>query len=313
MFSTLGVIFPIFALVFSGWALRRSGIVGDQATTEMNKFVVYLALPALLFDIIANSDWQTLWQPGFIFCLTLSTFGLMAVVYAVQCCRKVPAANSAIEALNASYANNGFMGFPLMLAVLGENSLTPTLIATIATVCVQFAVGIVLVEVGLQAKMHPLKLLQIVGSRVLRNPIVLAPLVASVFPTFALSVPSSAQTFLDLLGGAAAPCALVTVGLFLGSQPKGQKVLSTTTVSLTTVKLVVHPLITWVLAIYAFELSAFATYCIVLLAALPTGTGPFMLAKFYDLEPSTTSGTILLSTALSPITLLIMLTAFPPP
>lgn len=195
MFSTLSVIFPIFALVFSGWMLRRSGIVGDQATTEMNKFVVYLALPALLFNIIANASWQTLWQPSFIFCLSLSTFCLMAAVYVVQRYRKIPSANSAVEALNASYANNGFMGFPLLLSVLGEGSLTPTLIAVILTVCVQFAVGIVLVEVGLQAKAHPIKLLRIVSSRVLRNPLILAPLAASIFPSFDLSMPSSAQTF----------------------------------------------------------------------------------------------------------------------
>lgn len=311
--STLSIIFPIFALVFSGWALCRSGIVSEHATTEMNKFVVFLALPALLFDIIANSNWETLWQPDFILCLSLSTFGLMAVVYTLQCYRKKPAANSAMLAINASYANNGFMGFPLMLSIFGDSALTPTLIATIITVCVHFAVGMILVEVGLQAKAHPVKLFRIVGFRVIKNPLILAPLVASIFPSFELAVPSSAQTFLDLLGSAAAPCALITVGLFLGSQPRGQKVINSTIALLTSLKLIVHPLITWLLAFYVFEFSVFTTYCLVLLTALPTGTGPFMLAKFYNLEPTTTSGTILLSTALSPITLIILLTAFPPP
>ena len=54
MLSVLGVVLPIFALIFAGWAIRRLGVLSDHATGEINRFVVYLALPALLFDIIAR-------------------------------------------------------------------------------------------------------------------------------------------------------------------------------------------------------------------------------------------------------------------
>jgi len=64
MISTLTVVLPIFALIFAGWLVRRLGILGPQATTELNRFVVYLSLPALLFDIVAHARWADLWQPG---------------------------------------------------------------------------------------------------------------------------------------------------------------------------------------------------------------------------------------------------------
>ena len=57
MLSTLTVVLPIFALIFAGWLVRRIDVVGPHATTELNLFVVYLALPALLFDIVAHARW----------------------------------------------------------------------------------------------------------------------------------------------------------------------------------------------------------------------------------------------------------------
>jgi hypothetical protein len=66
MLSTLTVVLPIFALIFAGWLVRRIGVLGEHATTELNRFVVYLALPALLFDIIAKALWFDIWQPAFI-------------------------------------------------------------------------------------------------------------------------------------------------------------------------------------------------------------------------------------------------------
>ena len=54
MFSVLTVVLPIFALIFAGWICRRGNILGPLAATEINRFVVYLALPALLFDIVAR-------------------------------------------------------------------------------------------------------------------------------------------------------------------------------------------------------------------------------------------------------------------
>ena len=62
------------------------------------------------------------------------------------------------------------------------------------------------------------------------------------------------------------------------------------------IKLIVHPLITWVLAFQVFQLPPLWAYAALLLSALPTGTGPFMLAEFYRREASVVSSSILLST-----------------
>jgi predicted permease len=302
MFSTLMVVLPIFALIFAGWLARRTGVLGPQATTELNRFVVYLALPALLFDVIAHARWVDLWQPGFIAAFGLSSVLIFAVTLAVRLRRPRHLADAAIDGLNAGYANVGFMGFPLALVALGREALAPTTIATIVTVCAIFAIAIVLIEIGLQTERRRTHLVMKVGRSLLRNPLLVAPALGALVPLFGLSIPDPVEGFLKLLGGAASPCALVALGLFLAAKRPATERDAGSTVLLVGFKLVVQPVVAWVLATAVFGLTPLLTHAAVLLAALPTGTGPFMLAEFYRREANVTSSVILVSTILSVLT-----------
>jgi malonate transporter len=305
IFST---ILPIFALIAAGWGIRRVGILGPHATSELNRFVVYLAMPALLFDIVANAHWREIWQPGFI-----ATFGFgVAVVFAATLFFRLYRArhlvDAAIDGLNAAYANTGFVGFPLVMAVLGPAALAPTMIAVIITVCVLTAVALIIIEVGLQTEKHPGRMAGKVIVSLLRNPLLLTPLFGAIFLGFGLSVPTPMESFLKLLGGAASPCALVALGLFMAEKREGDRVASGTTGLLVSLKLVSQPLVTWGLATYIFHLTPPLTHAAVLLAALPTGTGPFMVAEFYNREAGITSSVVLFSTIASLLTITIYLT-----
>lgn len=310
MISTLLIIFPIFALIFAGWVLRRAGWVGDNSMTELNKFVVFLALPALLFDIVANSVWQQLWKPDFIFAFLLATAIIFIFTVTTQWKRGRPIADASIDALNSSYANTGFMGFPLLLAVAGSESQTYALSATIITVCLLFAISIVLVEIGCNHAKNSKQIVITVLKRVSTNPIIIAPILAAIVPVFDLHLPSFINSSLKLLGGSAAPCALVTIGLFLGGRENTRSFINKSSLIFVFTKLVVHPALVFIIVSSLVVLPASALLCVILLSALPTGTGPFMVAEFYKRECSLTSDVILFSTVLSPITLTVILYLF---
>jgi predicted permease len=146
-----------------------------------------------------------------------------------------------------------------------------------------------------------------VARSLLRNPLLLAPVLGAIFATSGLHMPASAETFLELLGAAASPCALVGLGLFIAETPDTPRSQRTASVALTLGKLVLQPTLTWFLAFRIFALPAGPAGAAVLLAALPTGTGPFMLAEFYRREAVVSSRTILLSTLGSLLTLSIVL------
>jgi len=297
--SVLSAVLPIFALILAGWLARRTGALGPHATGEINRFVVYLALPALLFDIVAGARPQDLWQPAFVASFGLGAAAVFVLAVVLRQGRPRHFADATIDGLNAAYSNAGFIGIPLALAVLGRDALVPALIATIMTVCVLFAVAIVCVEIGLQAERHPARMLAKVARQLLRNPLLVAPALGALVLFSGLKVPAPAESFLKLLGGAASPCALVALGLFLAERRPGPDRSAGAATMLVALKLVAQPVVTWGLATQVFGLAAPLVKTAVLLAALPTGTGPFMVAQFYRREAGLTSAVILASTVLS--------------
>lgn len=299
MLLTFLTVVPIFAVIFAGWLARRIGVLGPQATSEVNRFVVYLALPALMFDVVARSQPEEIWRPDFIAAFAIGAFAVFTVTIALSVWRGHGLATAAVDGLGAGYANTAYIGFPLMIACFGRDAGIYAMIASLLTVCLLFAVGIVVIETGLQQGAGGLAMARKVAGRVLRNPIVAAPILGSIFPLTGMAMPKALDDFVALLGSAASPAALVALGLFLGERRSGPAPSKRTTGELVLFKLVAQPVLTWVLATQVFHASTFETHAAVLIAALPTGTGPFMLAEFYGREAGTTARVILISTILS--------------
>nr|WP_288453821.1 AEC family transporter [uncultured Pseudomonas sp.] len=299
MASVLNVILPVFALILAGFACRRLGLLGASAASEINRMVVWLCLPALLFEAMATVVWDEIWQPGFILAYGIATLGLFALVLLWRL-RSTSLADASVQGLSASYANTGYMGIPLCLLVFGDAGMEPALIACLIVICVLFALAVVCIEVGLQSEKSVLAAVRKVCVALLKNPIVMAPVLGGLWAATAQPLPAPLHQFLKLLAAATGPCALIALGLFLAEKHAGPKQRGA---GLVLIKLVAHPLITWGLAVYVFRLPPMWAHAALLLSALPTGTGPFMLAEFYRRDGAEVSSTILLSTLGSLLTL----------
>jgi predicted permease len=108
------------------------------------------------------------------------------------------------------------------------------------------------------------------------------------------------QQFLSFLAAAASPCALVSIGLFLMQKSDGKV---SGVWSLTFIKLIVQPGVAWLVAGPILGLPLFWVQAAVLMSALPTGTGPFMLAQYYQADGSAISRVVLQTTVGSLLTL----------
>jgi len=310
MSSVVNVVLPVFAMILLGYLCRRSGRLGPTAASELNRFVVWLGLPALLFKITATSHWAVVWQPGFVAAFSAGCLGVFAFTLLYRRLQQQPLVDASLDALGAAYANTGYIGFPLCLLILGEAALQPALVATLVVVCVLFAIALACVETGLHAGQGLGATLRKVSSALLRNPLVIAPLLGIAWAAGGLELPAGLRTLLDLLGAAAAPCALVSLGLFLAhTQPARGEV--TGVWPLVALKLLVQPLLTWYLAAEVFELEPVWVHSALLLSALPTGTGPYMLAELYGREGSRVSRVVLYSTLGSLVTLSLCLVLLP--
>jgi malonate transporter len=315
MQNTLPIVGPIFALILAGYLCRKRQLLGVTAAAELNKFVVYLALPALLFDVLAHAQLSTLKQPQFLLAYGISSAVVFGCALVLRLLQSRHIVDASIDGLGAAYANTGFMGLPLCALTFGSKSLAPAIIATIFTVCVTFAAGILFVELGLQQKRHAGRVLWELSGKLLRNPLILAPLAGVIYNMCGFTVSAAPGQFLEILGGAATPCALVSIGLFLATkQPVEQKTeipaprhAQHGALLLVAFKLIVQPALTWLLVVRWLPMPPVWANTAILMSALPTGTGPYMLAEFYQREASTTSRVILLSTAASLITVSVLL------
>ncbi|VXC88908.1 Auxin Efflux Carrier [Pseudomonas sp. 8Z] len=309
MSTVFNVLLPIFGLILLGYLCRRSNRLGPTAASEMNRFVVWLGLPALLFNLTARADWAHIWQPGFLLAFSGGTLAVFLITLAYRWKTTGSLVEASIDGLSAGYANTGYIGIPLCVLVLGEDGMAPALIASLIVVCVLFALALVCIEIGLQSQKGLGGAIAQVSLALLKNPLVVTPLLGALWSLGGLQLPSALEQLLRLLGAATVPCALVSLGLFLAQRQSGPTQGAWPLVAL---KLVLQPLVTWFIAFVLLDLPPFWAHAAVLLSALPTGTGPFMLAEYYQRQAALVSRAILYSTLGSLLTLSLLLLALAP-
>ena len=303
MLSVFNVVLPVFALILIGYVCGRTGKLGESASVELNRFVVWLALPAQLFNFAANSGWQTLWQPGFIAAFFLSCFVVFLLVQGISYSKKRDLAAASFNGLSASYSNTGYMGIPLCALALGQEGIAPAIISTFI-VFVMFALATVLIEIDILSHKKHHEIVFSVLKSLCANPLLVAPVAGLVWASTGQSLYDPIAQVITFLAAAATPCALVSIGLFLLQKSKAS---ASQAWSISIAKLFIQPLIAWFIAGPILNLPALWLNAIVILSALPTGTGPFMLAQYYKADGSVISRVVLITTVGSLLTLSLFL------
>lgn len=252
----INILAPIFALIALAYGSRKLNILGPNAYIELNRFVASLALPALIFDNVAHVTPAQLHQPGFVASFGIGALAVFVLPLIFARGRRA-FGDRALDGLSASYPNTGYIGLPLAFLAFGPPAAPGATIAAVFTTGVLFGLAIALVQWDLHRD-HALGVTAAkVAASLARNPIVIAPICALTITTGWIEIPAAADRVVKLLAGSAGPCALVAL------------------------KLLAQPVVTALLAVYVFGLKGMNAQLVVILSALPTGTGAFMLADVY--------------------------------
>jgi len=302
MEPVLNVVLPVYAILAAGWAAGRFGPFGPAATGVLNDFVYWIAFPALIFKAMATAPIAAIFDMPFLMAYSAGVFGTFAVSYVVGLLvfRGRPAA-LAIQAMCVVFANTGFMGVPLLPTAFGEAALLPALLLTVYNAAFVIVIFVVIIELDLRADDPPLRIVARVLRSVLFNPLVLAALAGVAWSMSGFMLPAPVRTFSDILGAAAAPAALVAMGLFLVGKPLRAGLGEVGW--LVALKLLLQPaLVAWI-ALGPLALSPLQANSAILSAALPTGSLVFVIAYRYQLYVERSTSVILISTGLSCVTL----------
>ena len=303
--AVINTVVPIFGLILLGWFCGRREILNSAAADGLNRFVVYLALPALLFIAMARADLDAMSEIGFVASFVIGTFLTTLIYWWLSRRDGLAFLPRMINGLSVGYANTGYMGIPLIFLVFGEKALPIAVIGAVLTGAVQFGLTIVTIEV-VRARGGSLgPALKKVALSLVKNPILMAAVLGMLFSAMGWRLPLSLEGGVDLLAKAATPCALLTIGLFI-AQTKVPAT-STTVPKVVALKLLVHPLIVAILVLGVFRIDPLWAWCAILAAALPVGTGPFMLAHLYQQDSAVSARAILISTLISVVTLSLLI------
>lgn len=303
-----GLILPLFGLIFLGYLTARIARQPVEALGWLNIFVVYLALPALFFKLLSRTPIEQLTRLDFILGNLVSTYGIFVAVFAIAFfLRKASIADSTIQSLAGSYGNIGYMGPSLAILAFGEEAAIPVALIFCFENALHFSVAPCLMAVGSREKRNPVNLaLQILRS-ILFHPFILATIAGVAVAWADVPIPSAPERLIDYLSQAAAPCALFAMGVTLALRPLRRMPVELSYI--VPAKLIVHPLLMYIVLSAVSDFDPVWVYTAVLLAALPTATNVFVMAQHYGCWVERASAAVLITTGLSVVTVTLLLYA----
>lgn len=240
MTDVLGIIFPIFAAAALGFGLVRFSVFGAADMQVLGRYVLNIALPALLCGAIARRDLGEVLNAGYMWVFALGGLATIAVMYLLVWAQGVGPARRAVAAMGASCPNSGYVGFPVMLLVFPD--LAGVILALNFVVENFLLIPLCLVLMELSRPRAGRSLLHVLGGvflNLLKRPMVLGLLAGFAISLSGVSLPGPVLRTLDMLAASSSALALVVIGGSLaGLSVAGDKWLGS---QIALGKLLLHP------------------------------------------------------------------------
>jgi predicted permease len=307
MLDVLRVTFPFFALVLCGyWAARRQ-MLPFEAIPGLNGFVLFFALPCMLFQFGAKTPIAQLLDASAFFMYLFCALVMVAFVVAITLNKRFGWNDAAFGALVGAFPNTGFMGVPLLVALLGTAAAGPAIVTIVIDMVITTSLCIALSRLDGAGQQGVGQAAKNALLGVVKNPLPWAILLGTLFSAFQIELPGSVEKTVALLGDAASPVALFTIGAVLA---RSQKIAHHEQhgpltwkdyVPVALIKLFLHPVLVLVVGLAAISMGApidpFALKVMVLVAALPSASNVAMLSERFGADNGRIARIILVSTA----------------
>ncbi len=304
MLSVLLVTFPFFALVLCGYLATRGGALPVGAIGGLNGFVLYFALPCMLYRFGSQTPIAQLLDPAvagvYLLCALLMVGAVVALTR-----RSMGWNDAAFGALVAVFPNTGFMGVPLLVALLGEHSAGPVILSMALDMVVTTSLCIALSRLDGAGAHGVAVALRNAARGMAVNPMPWSIALGGLASALQWQLPEPVDKTVAMLAGAASPVALFTIGAVLARSQMGQheRVPLGHYVPIALAKLIVHPLLVWCVARAAIglgaDISPFTLTVLVLLAALPSASNVALLTERFGAHGGRVARIILVSTVLA--------------
>lgn len=313
MIAVAQLVLPVFGLIGVGYLIAWFKILSTETGEAVGDFVFTIAVPVLIFKTLATADFPAVspWP------LWVSYFAGIAVVWVLAdlSVRRLfgrDARAGVVAGISAGFSNLVLVGIPLIHTAFGDAGTVPLFILISVHLPVMMLVSTLLISRveqsgrGDRTAAAAFGIVKKVSYNLLLNPIILG-ILFGVFWRFAgLPLSGLAKTLIDQLAVTAAPCALFSLGMALRRYGIGGSLAPA--VVLSVLKILVLPLVVWLVATTLTGLPPLCIAVATVAAACPAGVNAYLIANRFRTGHALASNTITLSTAVAVITITVWLT-----
>lgn len=294
--NIIALAIPLFILILLGFVAGKVMPNDARGLVWLNILVIYLAIPALIYRLIAAAPFQELTNWSFIVATTLATYVVFMVMFMIAILLgRAGVGTASMQAAAASYGNVGYMGVPLAVAFFGDKGAIPATLIVCFDSMLLFT--IVPLMHGLQRRGGGVQGLLVGLRSVATNPLIIALVLGALSARFQVSLPSAVDETIGYLADAAAPAALFGIGVTVARQPLGHVNWEVPVITLC--KLILHPLLVLMVLLLLGGFDPVWIQVAVLLAALPTAANVYVMATREDSYVDGSSNSILVTTLFS--------------
>ena len=305
MLSIFLITFPFFALVLAGYVAARRRMLALQAIPGLNGFVLYFALPCMLYRFGANTPIEQLLDGSLVAVYLLCAMLMVTLTVALTRKGRIGWNDAAFGALVAAFPNTGFMGVPLLVALLGAQAAGPAIVTIMVDMLVTSSLCIALSRLDGADEHGAARAARLALKGVVLNPLPWSIALGTLASGLGFVLPTPLMATLGLLADAASPVALFTIGAVLARSQMNSDSRTPLAdyVPVVLIKLVLHPVLVGGLGLAAIALGLpldrFTLTVAVLLAALPSASNVALLAERFGADNGRIARIILLSTVLA--------------
>lgn len=283
-------ILPVFLTAGVGFWLARYLHVDVRA---LSRVTLYALAPCLVFNLLVTSEINPDEFGRMALFAACTVLGVGLITWLAMLPMRLDRTLASTVLIVVMFANGGNYGLPLVLFAFGQEALVRATIYFVVSVVLTYTVGIFVASSGQRGVRQAL-----LG--VFKAPVVYAVAAAIVVMVTGTTLPLPVMRPIKLLSDASLPTMLLVLGMQLERAAVPNRLLLVGMAA--ALRLVVSVLWAFVLAPIV-GISGAARQAGIIQAAMPTAVITTILAVEYKLDPAFVTGTVLLSTILSPLTL----------
>lgn len=285
----------MFLLMLIGWILFKTKKVTENGSKELGNILIYVVMSCVVINAYMT-EFSVERLKGLMLAFGISALALgLAIVISTLLFKKHP-----IENFGTSFSNAGFMGIPLVQAVLGTEAVfyVSTFVALLNLL--QWTYGVYVITKDRR---------QISAKKIIMNPVLISMVVGILLFLLPVNVPGVFQGTISMIAAMNAPVAMISLGTYL-AQTSVQSLFTDKTAYMSTlVRLVVIPAVTLLLLTPVPVKYLTLKLAILIVAATPVGSNVAIFAQLHNQDYTQAVKSVCLSTLCCIVTIPLLLAA----